>query len=148
MPFNKHWLAIQVGLLYKSKCIVYGPQTSSAEGLVQWLAFGDFEQAAARVKQAGIPLVIMVRSVDEARKAAAVGADIVVAQVPTSNYLAALTSWNSLRYAGIMTLTTHKDVAALTSQNSLHYTSSMTLMTRANDGIHFLLTSILIAAIF
>ena len=75
---------------------------------MQWLAFGDFEQAAARVKHAGIPLVIMIRSVDEARKAAALGADIVVAQVPISNCFAALTSWISLHYAGMMTTTTLK----------------------------------------
>ena len=48
---------------------------------MQWLSFGDYAKAADKVKQAGIPLIIMVQSVEEAVKAAALGADAVVAQV-------------------------------------------------------------------
>jgi NAD(P)H-dependent flavin oxidoreductase YrpB (nitropropane dioxygenase family) len=48
---------------------------------MQWLSFGDYADAAAKVKQAGIPVIIMVQSVEEAVKAAALGADAVVAQV-------------------------------------------------------------------
>ena len=87
--FIKYLLSVQVKMNYIWSTLVVDHNHiyyiwSSDQALVQWLAFGDFEQAAARVKHAGIiTLVIMVRSVEEARKAAAAGADIIVAQVPT-----------------------------------------------------------------
>jgi nitronate monooxygenase len=44
------------------------------------LAFGDPDQFAARVRAAGVPLIIQVTSLDEARRAIDVGADVIVAQ--------------------------------------------------------------------
>ena len=57
---------------------------------MQWLSFGDYADAAAKVKQAGVPLIIMVQSVEEAVKAAALGADAVVAQVSFLHQLLSL----------------------------------------------------------
>ena len=51
-------------------------------GLLQWVTFGDIDSFALRVKEAGIPLVVMVQSVQQAQHAVAkLGADAIVAQV-------------------------------------------------------------------
>ena len=47
----------------------------------QWFSFGDYSDAARKVKDAKVPLIIMVQSVLEALKAAGLGADAIVAQV-------------------------------------------------------------------
>lgn len=44
------------------------------------LSFGDPAPFADRVRAAGVPLIIQVTSLDEARQAAAAGADVIVAQ--------------------------------------------------------------------
>lgn len=54
---------------------------------LQWLSFGDYWEAAAKVKADNIPLVIMVQSTEEAVKAAAEGADAIVAQVRLKSLL-------------------------------------------------------------
>ena len=48
---------------------------------LQWISFGDYQEAAAKIKKSSIPLIIMVQSVEEALKAGALDADAVVAQV-------------------------------------------------------------------
>ena len=48
---------------------------------VQWTSFGNYSAAASKIKEAGVPLMVMVQSVEEAVRAAAVGAAAIVAQV-------------------------------------------------------------------
>ena len=47
----------------------------------QWITFGDYRETVSKIKDAGIPVMVMVQSVEEAVKAAALGASAVVAQV-------------------------------------------------------------------
>lgn len=48
---------------------------------VQWTSFGNYSAAASKINEAGVPLMVMVQSVEEAVRAAAVGAAAIVAQV-------------------------------------------------------------------
>ncbi len=48
---------------------------------LQWISFGDYQEAAAKIKKSSIPLMIMVQSVEEALKAGDLDADAIVAQV-------------------------------------------------------------------
>ena len=52
---------------------------------MQWLAWGDYAEAASKTKAAGIQLIVMVNSAEEAVKAVELGADVVVAQVIFEN---------------------------------------------------------------
>jgi nitronate monooxygenase len=45
-----------------------------------FLSFGDPQPFAARIKQAGVPLICQIQTVADARRAIQVGADVVVAQ--------------------------------------------------------------------
>ena len=58
----------------------------STTTLMQWISFGDYTEAVSRVREAGIPVMVMVQSVEEAVKAASLGASAVVAQVDYSHY--------------------------------------------------------------
>ena len=49
--------------------------------VLQWLSFGNYWRAAAKIRAGNIPLITMVQSTEEAVRAAAEGADLVVAQV-------------------------------------------------------------------
>ena len=48
---------------------------------LQWITFGDYTEAISKIKESGIPIMVMVQSVEEAVKAAARGASAIVAQV-------------------------------------------------------------------
>ena len=51
---------------------------------LQWITFGDYAEAMSKIKEAGIPIMVMVQSVEEAVKAAGLGASAIVAQVMQS----------------------------------------------------------------
>ena len=51
---------------------------------LQWITFGDYTEAISKIKESGIPIMVMVQSVEEAVKAAARGASAIVAQVTCS----------------------------------------------------------------
>lgn len=48
---------------------------------LQWITFGDYREAMSRIRDAGIPIMVMVQSVQEAVEAATLGASAIVAQV-------------------------------------------------------------------
>ncbi len=48
---------------------------------LQWITFGDYTEPIRKIKDAGIPIMVMVQSVEEAVKAAELGASAIVAQV-------------------------------------------------------------------
>ncbi len=48
---------------------------------LQWIMFGDYTEPIKKIKDADIPIIVVVESVEEAVKAAELGASAVVAQV-------------------------------------------------------------------
>ena len=54
---------------------------------LQWITFGDYTEPIRKIKDAGIPIMVMVQSVEEAIKAAELGASAIVAQVHAACFI-------------------------------------------------------------
>lgn len=72
-PWGVGFLSWAVGPDMIERALAYRPHAVM-------LSFGDPRRLAEPVKQAGVPLVIQVTDLDEARQAIEVGADVIVAQ--------------------------------------------------------------------
>src|SRR6185437_15849913 len=72
-PWGVGFLSWAVGPDMIERALAYRPHAVM-------LSFGDPRHLAEPVKQAGVPLVVQVTDLDEARQAIEVGADVIVAQ--------------------------------------------------------------------
>jgi nitronate monooxygenase len=66
------------------------------------LAFGDPRPLAEPVRRAGVPLIIQVTSLDEARQAADAGAEVIVAQGTEAGGHGARRGWSTLAFVPVV----------------------------------------------
>ena len=81
---ERHRLSTAAAVMFLKTSGIWSKQSTTT--LMQWISFGDYTEAVSRIKEAGIPVMVMVQSVEEAVRAASLGASAVVAQVDYSHY--------------------------------------------------------------